>query len=488
MKTSVSDTNEYRSCIKLALEDESVFNRFKTLPDYSLILEHVPYDLGQKYLDSIMTENPQLIDYIDEFKSNDIYGGTNKYYYDVVGEISPTTLRYINVLSNLITLGVNLNDKDIIEIGVGYGGQCLILSKYFKFKSYTLVDLEEPLNLSKKYIQLNDVNNVIYKGGNELEDDIVYDLVISNYAYSECSKDIQELYYNKIIKNSIKGFMILNFISDIFQVDSYTKDELLNKIHGSYIIEENPISAGNIALIWDKNKKSETKKSINISVFTLTYQRYEILQEAIQSFLSQDFDGESEMVIINDHPNVEYVFEHPNIRIINCKERFTSIAAKIEFGYKLCKYDYIYRLDDDDLLAPWALSLTKQYIEENPGYEIYRSEHHYGFVHNKYSGISANVNNGNVYTKKYLDRIVFPNRSFGEDVDITYGNNSKIISLDKKKYTMLYRWGMETYHVSGMGDIGNEEALKWTDKIVKEETGIIELKPKFINDYYSQLP
>ena len=61
-----------------------------------------------------------------------------------------------------------------------------------------------------------------------------------------------------------------------------------------------------------------------ISVLTLTYQRHHILEEAIESFLRQDFSGESEMVIINDSPIVEYVFEHPKIRIINLKERFPS--------------------------------------------------------------------------------------------------------------------------------------------------------------------
>jgi len=477
MKTSASDTKEYRNCIKLALEDESVFNRFKTLPDYSPILEHVSYELGQQYLDSIRNDNPELLEYMDEFKKNDTYGGTNKYYYDGVGEMSPTTLRYVNVLSNFITLGIDLNDKDIVEIGVGYGGQCLVLSKYFKFKSYTLVDLKEPLDLSRKYIDLNDVDGVVCKDMSELKDNVVYDFVISNYAYSECSKEIQDIYYDKIIKNSIKGFMVVNFISDVFNIDSYNKNELLSKINGSHIISEKPISAGNnIVLLWDN--------SIKISVFTLTYKRYEILEEAIQSFLSQDFKGESEMVIINDHPDVEYVFDHPKIRIVNLKKRLSSIAAKIEYGYKLCKYEYIYRLDDDDLLSPWALTVTKEQIEENPGYEIYRSEHHYGFVNNKYTGLSANVNNGNVYTRKYLDRIKFPDSSFSEDVDITYGNNSKIITVDKGRYTMLYRWGMETYHVSGMGDIGNEEAFKWTDRIVKEETGVITLKPNFMNDYY----
>ena len=120
-----------------------------------------------------------------------------------------------------------------------------------------------------------------------------------------------------------------------------------------------------------------------ISVLTLTYQRFEILQEAIKSFLEQDFDGESEMLIINDSPFVKYTCNHENVRIINCDERFQSISAKLEFGYKQCKYDYIFRLDDDDLLTPWALTLSREYIDENPGYEVYRSANHYAFVDNK---------------------------------------------------------------------------------------------------------
>lgn len=68
-----------------------------------------------------------------------------------------------------------------------------------------------------------------------------------------------------------------------------------------------------------------------ISVLTLTYQRHNLLEEAIESFLRQDFSGESEMIIINDSPKVEYVFEHPKIRIINVKERFPSLGQKLKF-------------------------------------------------------------------------------------------------------------------------------------------------------------
>ena len=223
-----------------------------------------------------------------------------------------------------------------------------------------------------------------------------------------------------------------------------------------------------------------------ISVLTLTYQRYEILEEAILSYLLQDFKGESEMVIINDSPDVEYVYDHPNIKIINCKERFSSISEKMEFGYKQCKYEYIYRLDDDDLLTPWALSITCDHISKNPGYEIYKSKKHYVFLNNEYIGTHENVNTGIIYTKSFLNNIIFPNKTHGagyEDFNILYGNNSKIDIINNEKYTMIYRSGTinstNTYHIGGMGELENKEIFDWTDKLIHKENGIILLNPAF---------
>ena len=50
-----------------------------------------------------------------------------------------------------------------------------------------------------------------------------------------------------------------------------------------------------------------------ISVLTLTYKRPILLEEAIQSFLEQN-RADCEMVIINDNPEVDYVFNHPNVK------------------------------------------------------------------------------------------------------------------------------------------------------------------------------
>lgn len=225
-----------------------------------------------------------------------------------------------------------------------------------------------------------------------------------------------------------------------------------------------------------------------ISVVTITYQRHHLLEEAIQSFLEQDYTGPSEMVIVNDSPDVRYVINHPKIRIYNLDTRFDSITTKLKWGCEKAEGEFIYRLDDDDLLAPWALSSVADDIEKHPGHDIYRSSNQYFFVDNKFQKISSNINNGNVYSKAYLNRIKWPNKESGEDHNITFGHNGKIYE-SRKAPTMLYRWGMNTFHVSGKGKRPNDHILKDRDLHIKhKETGVITLSPEFLTDYYKQLP
>jgi len=224
-----------------------------------------------------------------------------------------------------------------------------------------------------------------------------------------------------------------------------------------------------------------------ISVLTLTYKRHHLLEEAIQSFLVQEDAPECEMVIINDNASVDYVYHHPKVTVINHKERFPSISAKLEWGFKQCKYDFVYRLDDDDLLAPWALKNVQTDIDNNPGYDIYRSKGMHFFTNNIYEGEAGSVNNGNVYNKAYINRIVFPGTSCNEDSHITFGNNSNIYT-STLQHTMIYRWGMGTLHISGMGQQPNEVILARADEALDNTEGVIHLNPHFDNDYYSQLP
>jgi hypothetical protein len=124
-------------------------------------------------------------------------------------------------------------------------------------------------------------------------------------------------------------------------------------------------------------------------------------------------------------------------------------------------------------------------IINHPGHDVYRSSSHYFFVDNKYKQANDNINNGNCYSKSYLDRITWPDSSCGEDADITFGHKADVFTISKP--TMIYRWGMATVHISGMGDLPSEEILKRTDKVLNKENGIINLSPHFKEDYYGQL-
>jgi hypothetical protein len=74
--------------------------------------------------------------------------------------------------------------------------------------------------------------------------------------------------------------------------------------------------------------------------------------------------------------------------------------------------------------------------------------------------------------------------SFGEDNDITFNHNARIKEfLD---ITMIYRWGMNTYHVSGMGNIAEDE-IKTRVESMTQEVGNIKLKPYFAEDYYAKI-
>lgn len=224
-----------------------------------------------------------------------------------------------------------------------------------------------------------------------------------------------------------------------------------------------------------------------ISILTLTYQRHQFLEEAIQSYLLQNW-RHSEMVIINDSPEVEYVFDHPQVKIINLKERFSSVGKKLEYGFTQCLSQWIYRLDDDDLLSPYAKEVVEGNVMMYPRKDVLRCQKHYFFSNNKFEGYGDSINNGNCYNWDYIKRVgKFIDKSIGEDDWLTFHNNGDIHINKNDKYSMIYRWGMPTYHISSMGNKPPEEINNITDKR-NTETGVIHLEPKFREDYWLQIP
>ncbi len=253
-RDSISNRPAYLSACKLAVEDENVFKQFKRLPAYKAILEHVSQKDGHRYLDIVKDTAPELLEKWPRFHENDLQGNPLVFRY-TAGLSSPTTLRYIKVAADLKILFGSLDGMDVVEIGCGYGGQSKIICEAFNINSYTYIDLPNVVDLIEKYtgniladqkryfIKTDDLNNKIKNK---------YDLVISNYAFSECIPKAQNEYIDSVINKSENGYLTCNFINHIFGLDSLTREQLEEKIiHDMTITKETPNTFnGNLVMSW----------------------------------------------------------------------------------------------------------------------------------------------------------------------------------------------------------------------------------------------
>lgn len=244
MVSSISDTNRYRSLCEMAASDGNIFNSFRQNPEYQRIVETLDPISAVEYINIALSSNPNLIGIIDELRRNDEVGGPLTYEYSIIGRFSPTTLRYIKIATDLNRMFGSLNGYRIAEIGAGYGGQCRILHVHDTPSRYNIFDLREPLHLTKRFLENFGINSVgYYDVMNYQSED--YDLVISNYAFSEIGKDVQDIYLDLVISKSRHGYMIYNqsAFSDDFPGFSYTAEEVVAMIPNASITSTLPYVA-----------------------------------------------------------------------------------------------------------------------------------------------------------------------------------------------------------------------------------------------------
>ena len=254
--SSIADTHDYRMFCLVASTDDAYFKNFKIYPVYQQFLENVTYDLGLAYLKIIKEKYAGLLNHLEAFQSNDLLGNPYTYSYDI-GRFSPTTLRYIKVAGDLLSLFPDIGSMKIIEIGAGYGGQCKILSDLDAFEEYIIVDLPEALALAQKYLEILNVKNVRFLTPEQLKKEN-YDLVISNYAFSKCSRETQMEYIIKVLKNSSSGYLTMDFLPFSFKAKPYSVSELVNTLISDptkyvRIFPEDPLpSPKNVIMTWKK--------------------------------------------------------------------------------------------------------------------------------------------------------------------------------------------------------------------------------------------
>lgn len=143
-----------------------------------------------------------------------------------------------------------LKNKSIAEIGVGFGGQASLICMMTKPLEYTFYDIPPVLELAKRFVSELEVHgNFNYRDGRKptiCEPDIV----ISNYAFSELSRPIQEEYLNHVILRSKSGYITWNNLS-ANELMGYSLAELVRLIPNAEILAEKPYTHdGNAIIVW----------------------------------------------------------------------------------------------------------------------------------------------------------------------------------------------------------------------------------------------
>ena len=259
-KLSDSQASFYVDSLR-KITSEPDLRKFRRNFDYREILEHVDYKTGKSYIERINQLGYSINELIEYGLPNDLCGHPRSYQYGKLPKVSPTTLRYLSVACELRSKFGSLDDMNILEIGAGYGGQMSIISRMFNIGSYSIYDLPEAQSLISKYARNMNLPNVVKMLDINNIENSSYDLVVSNYAYSELPRGVQTEYAQKILTNSTRGYMIMNSGLKNATPRSDGKincKELEKMVSGISIVKEIPITGvDNYVVIWNHSVASK---------------------------------------------------------------------------------------------------------------------------------------------------------------------------------------------------------------------------------------
>ena len=253
MWASDSQKTNYEESVERILKTESNFTKFRRNFNYCEIVENVTYRQGLEYTNRIKNLGLGKLN-LKQVKRNDTFGKPIQFNYPDFEKISPTTLRYISVALEIKNIFGPELTGDFVEIGGGYGGQIAILKELFSIENYGIYDLPNVQSLIKKYlISINKFEHIEFLTLGKSEDR-KWDLVISNYAFSELPKDLQETYINKVLSNSRRGYLLMNSGRENLTKRSKGKlnlEELQRLLPSFEIFEEIPKTGpDNYVIIW----------------------------------------------------------------------------------------------------------------------------------------------------------------------------------------------------------------------------------------------
>ena len=172
---------------------------------------------------------------------------------------SPTTLRYLAHALWLKKEGFVKEGGTVVEIGVGFGGLAAMNALVSNAKTL-MVDLEPVAKTAMR--QMHDLS-LSHHG--ELHDGNIHDsdfCVISNYAFTELSRELQDAYVDMIICHADRGVILSNAAVFADHMKSRNNDQIIDllvshnlpaKISTNHpILCQSDTRFGNALVLWNR--------------------------------------------------------------------------------------------------------------------------------------------------------------------------------------------------------------------------------------------
>jgi len=236
-----------------------------------------------------------------------------------------------------------------------------------------------------------------------------------------------------------------------------------------------------------------------VSCMCLTYGRPQVVEEAIHSFLLQDYPGVKELVVLNDFGRQTLICDHPEVVVINVPKRFRTVGEKRNCCAALASHELLFVWDDDDIFLPHRISYSVQMYDASK--RFFKPSKAFTLSNGQLSGPTSNLfHSGSCFARSLYDEAHgYPHIGSGQDMELELaferilgpGKNFNRISPEEIYY--VYRWGgTGSFHLSAFGrdraaaKTGNEKVAEYVEKQVAEgeiPSGQIDVRPHWRMDY-----
>jgi len=218
----------------------------------------------------------------------------------------------------------------------------------------------------------------------------------------------------------------------------------------------------------------------------ITYGRTTLLAEAVECFLRQDYPGEKELVILNDHPDMTIVSNHPQVIVHNHTTRFPTIGGKRNYCCKLCTGDIIFPWDDDDICLPHRISYSLQQMKNKHYYKPDRFWYWSGGRVSPEPKRNTAHAMGCFSSEFFWEVGGYPEIQSGQDIALEKlfeGPRRNVQDIPDEDIYYIYRYGgTQSYHLSSYGyGKGFSESAKYVSKAKLPKEYV--LKPHLSNDW-----